>query len=72
MALHLVSGPLICPQQASKIKSSLYIIHWRRQHVHADRAGVSVMGGGTEEGGDGEKERESLTRLCIKGRTARA
>lgn len=81
----LSPSPLICPQQASKIKSSLYIIHC----TEAAQIGP-LQRGGRREGGkkgeresmrdkrnkrkksgamEGEREREWLGGLCIKGRT---
>lgn len=52
----LSAGPLICPQQASEIKSSLYIIHSSEAALRQSHRRDG--GGGTgPERGEGEQER---------------
>lgn len=55
----LSPSPLICPQQASKIKSSLYIIHCTEE---ADRATVERRGEGGGQKREGTQERKEYKR----------
>lgn len=58
---HYISspGPLICPQQASEIKSSLYIIHSRQSYCRAGGAGT----GAKERRGQARETRRTREKL---------
>lgn len=80
-------SPLICPQQASEIKSSLYIIHraeadratverkeegWGQREERAGRGDKTNKRKIREDGTREKRERQWLTGLCIKGTTVRS